>query len=1230
MRNKFLKIVSNLLKFVIKKLKNINSKINIIINHLNKDPYEDLTPKCDIDEDEKYSKVLKWALENQNIKNIALTGSYGSGKSSILKTFEKNNKKYRYLNISLASFKNEETDNKETKIDIDNEIIEKSILQQMFYKVKSNKIPYSRFKRIKNLNKKDFIVSFILLIIWFFTLILLFAPKLIDYAKNNIQILKKLNNSNLDNNLFIGIITLIFVLTTIKIIGTIFKYLKKINLSKISFKSGEIELGTDSSDISIFNKHLDEFLYFFEVTKYNVVIFEDLDRFDNTDIFTKLRELNSLINNCEQIGRRIVFIYAIKDDMFTDKNRTKFFDFMIPVIPIINSSNSCDILLQKVKESNLKTDLSEEFISDIALYIDEMRLLKNIYNEFLIYKDKLSRIDLNLIKLFSMIVYKNIYPSDFEDLHFNKGMVYQSFKNKEELISEIERKKSKIQIEINKEREKVKKEYITSLKELRSIYIGALMERIPQATNIQIDNNNYLISKFITDESLFNKLRTQYEINYYTSSNYYRTSISFQSIENTVDSNISFDERAKIIKEKQEGEIEELKKQLEDLNNRKNEVKSRSLKNFINNENINVIFDEDTRKEKLLVFLVRNGYIDEMYHNYISYFYPGSITQEDMDFVMSVKNHEALDYNYKLVNTNNNIEKIIKKLHSDEFKQKEILNCDLINYIIENINDYKDYFEIIINQLSDNNKISTDFIDLYRKITINEEFFIKYLCNKWTNIWKFVDLESDYTINKKDEYLVSIIKFADMKDIINIDNNDILANYISKTENFIDLFLDTKYYAKIKEIITELNIVFDYVYSPQNDLFRFIYQNNFYKINERMIEAIIKEEYQNNLDILNNLKKSNHTTIKQSKCEYLIKYIDTNIKEYINNVFLKLSDNNEESEETMISLLNNEEIPLENKESMIDKQKVQITDITKIDEILWQKIIKSLKIKTNWFNLINYFQKIGKIDENLIFYLNNDTNYKELSKNKFDKNIGFEENIIKKFNLALIECELISKESFKYIVKSFPYRWNSLNIKELSQNRIDDILNYNLLVLTNDNLIFLKEKTKNKHILLIERNIDLFFEEIYLFNLDSNDISLLLESKVLKEEQKLTIIKYVKTNLIDDKLLELIYKILLDDTTNIELNIDLLTKLLNDSKSLDDKIKLFSNKLKYLKDENITHFFNEFGEPYSHLTEKGKNLIIEKSDINNQLLLKLKEKGYISSFKEEDKKIRVYTKKIET
>lgn len=81
-----------------------------------------------------------------------------------------------------------------------------------------------------------------------------------------------------------------------------------------------------------------------------------------------LRELNSLLNNYDKIHSKIVFVYAVKDDIFRDEDRTKFFDFIIPVVPIINSTNSGEVLtamLERAQVSGTKHNISQEFILDV-------------------------------------------------------------------------------------------------------------------------------------------------------------------------------------------------------------------------------------------------------------------------------------------------------------------------------------------------------------------------------------------------------------------------------------------------------------------------------------------------------------------------------------------------------------------------------------------------------------------------------------------------------------------------------------------------------------------------------------------------------------------------------------------------------------------------------------------------------------------------------------------------
>ena len=62
-----------------------------------------------------------------------------------------------------------------------------------------------------------------------------------------------------------------------------------------------------------------------------MVVFEDLDRFDDLKLFTKLRELNFIVNQ-NKVKHIMRFVYIIKSDLFSNGQQiTKFFDFIVNV-----------------------------------------------------------------------------------------------------------------------------------------------------------------------------------------------------------------------------------------------------------------------------------------------------------------------------------------------------------------------------------------------------------------------------------------------------------------------------------------------------------------------------------------------------------------------------------------------------------------------------------------------------------------------------------------------------------------------------------------------------------------------------------------------------------------------------------------------------------------------------------------------------------------------------------
>ena len=66
--------------------------------------YVDLAPIDNIPKKSEYFNAFNIALKNDKVRNIAISGPYGSGKSSIIETYLKNNPKEnkKAINISIA------------------------------------------------------------------------------------------------------------------------------------------------------------------------------------------------------------------------------------------------------------------------------------------------------------------------------------------------------------------------------------------------------------------------------------------------------------------------------------------------------------------------------------------------------------------------------------------------------------------------------------------------------------------------------------------------------------------------------------------------------------------------------------------------------------------------------------------------------------------------------------------------------------------------------------------------------------------------------------------------------------------------------------------------------------------------------------------------------------------------------------------------------------------------
>lgn len=245
----------------------------------------------------------------------------------------------------------------------------------------------------------------------------------------------------------------------------------RLRIEKLS--AGPAAVSLTNAGNTYFDEYLDEIVFYFQRSGVRVVIFEDLDRFNDPHIFETLRELNTVLNNSKQIRQKPVsFVYAIRDSIFqlleesefapappedgadaqrsgaidlaeaapaNDRqrspitSRTKFFDLVVPIVPFLSHRTARDQLRRVF--GDVSRAPSRAVLDLVAPYLTDMRLIKNIRNEYLVFAERIlpprGKANLDPDRLFAMVVYKNVQMKDFEDIREGDGRidtVYQAYR----------------------------------------------------------------------------------------------------------------------------------------------------------------------------------------------------------------------------------------------------------------------------------------------------------------------------------------------------------------------------------------------------------------------------------------------------------------------------------------------------------------------------------------------------------------------------------------------------------------------------------------------------------------------------------------------------------------------------------------------------------------------------------------------------------------------------------
>lgn len=1179
--------------------------------------------------------LLMRALDEKLILNIAVAGNYGVGKSSIINTAEHNvGKKHKFIKISLASLlthegksKQDETDkvkaevvskesdgNQESGktnppkannhsennegIPVSDKQIEYSILQQILYHDRPQASPKSRIRRLhKTMWYKPCLMALLVLLV-VVSLVMLLKPTW--YVESDYFTLDE-SSMWLKNIAKWGPITILagaFIFAC-AYCSQHFSF----SLFKIGYKNVEMNI---SDGISVFNAYLDEIVYFFETTKYDVVVFEDLDRFVNKDIiFYKLRELNTILNNSRCLDRKITFVYAVLDHLFDATERVKFFDYIITVIPVINSLNSYNMLMERIQPKELFDKLGGNELLNLCDYLQDMRILLNIVNEFNQFSPLLDRSVMKDKILFGIVVYKNYIPSDFSAMYNRAGVVAKILDNADSCRDDIIREKKQENEKLSKEIDDVKKERDEKLVELRRNYLEkgkALSVYSSHDLKINIDNIPYLFDTVAKDAVLFNKIR-EGKANYIINAHTPYPIPSFNTVEKNMGGEGNFEKTELKIKNECEGKVEALKRKITYnsivLSHPIRDVRDiYGLKQDVLNEELEKLADKG--KQDLVKFLVLNGYLDREYQYYISYFYPNSLKLADRNFVMKAGRYEGTQYDVKL----EAIDEVLKRFTPQNMEENlSLLNVDLTRTIFQDFKYYK-YRDAICRLIEKCGCLDFLTVAYHAEPEIKDSFYLQLL--KEYDFWDKID---DRTRREQEILREIYIKYFDLRvEKLNPNFSSWLVNNFSFFEKRWDDIGGSRLFAVFdicKPVFCRL-----VVKNTPDHILMDIIDNNRYEFTRFNINAIVRR-----LVFFDSYKTAAYTSLMKYGNQSLIRTVMSNLSVSLKSVFPDSSVCEDDAAQiAIINALSHTDIKNEVR-SYLAKQHSHIENVEELQDEVLDFAYESLLVAPTWRNVFYYTVKKGK-----------GLPIQFLSKNEFYGKVGdfLQPNEEKALRKYVVFSDALKLSKYKELVNCFRTPFETVD-NTIQNARMRYLVENNMLVFNEDNYKIVRNKYNLSSIFLVN-NLNTFLETPEKYPIDGVDAVAAINSLKTKKA-KCAFVRAIKEQAFGPTpdYISLVSPLVVNgDLKASDMNIRVLTNVLNQVSSA--KRLLLGKKILLsleLAKEDLSEVLKAIGGEYKRLTSDTTVSTISYNRDSVMILNRLVKEGYIKGYEKKNDKLLV-------
>lgn len=1189
---------------MIKKIVSFTRKISIRLNSLaswlekrsasaeEKSKFVDLAPTDEADKVGVYSEAIFFATNNKKIFNIALTGPYGSGESSIIKTFLK---KYRRpaLHISLAAFV-PEGDSEGEKVS--RQEIERSILQQMLYGADANKLPLSRFKRIQSPGlirsvSKSLLIMLGIIAFWY-----------VFHQRDEIISGTFLVPFALSNWLNLGIFSfaLIFFWVTLHHF-----YVASFGLSlkSISLKDVEIRPAVDDQT-SILNRHLDEIVYFFQSTDYDLVIIEDIDRFNDAEIFVTLREINSLVNDNAGVNRNIRFLYALRDDMFVNTDRTKFFEFIIPVIPIINTSNSIDMVLQQGKRLKLDGRLDRQFLGEVSRYLNDLRLIQNIFNEYVVYMANLETDGEKLFdanKLLAILIYKNVYPSDFEQLHRGAGNLAEILNRQDLLIRDGAAKYRNEIAEIEKRIEAAEQQMPSDLKELRQIYAMALIEKLPaNAVSLTHDRQKWVTLPQLVSHNAFEQLIEAPRLFHRNAQNQ-QQSVDIPQLQSEVCSQKSYQQRKEELESKKEDNKNKSLLQIRDLKSKITALRTTKLNELLrlNADRVQDLFENFGEKGELARFLILEGHLDDTYYQYTSLFHSGRLSPNDNKFLIQIRAFVTPEPGFSI----DNPKEVIAAMRDEDFRQSYVLNVKLVDSLLSDRSRYLVQTQKLFEFIASEFESCEDFFDAYYTSGREIEGLLSGLASAWKDLVPTV-IASPKNISHVTQLVSNLPKvlleklaknFEELPELVSEKLPEVLVNSPElPPEKLTCLDFEVKDLAAIKEHSEIVHLMFE------EGLFELTISNL-----EYIYQAILGKSD------LGPMRYRNFTTIRSTNNASLIERVEREFSHYLHDILLKLQGNSREDASAILDLIRRDELGQDDLQKFLEMQTTLLPTLEGVPERLHAVLFTLNMVEPTWMNCLAFMEGDGFNADSLVDYLGQDAVRATILRYPIPSDSGSLQ--LRQF---LIGARSLSDDAYREYVHVLPKPFKKLP-EELEPAKFRILIEEEKIVFSPENYDALAGNL-DLQIRFVKINIDKYLEDPDNFAVDDDFREELLRSEI-DNVSKLGIVELMDLEGLMDfpERAALIGPIVNSADAKIsKMNGVSVRPLITNSRPIATKISLFNKYHSLMGVEEVRQVLANLPPPFSHIRTGYFSPRLKNTPENQDLVRWLESRKIISSWSE--------------